>query len=54
MAPVKIQDYVAVHELAHLRERRHTDAFWNTVGAVLPDYEDRKDWLSRNWPILHI
>ncbi|MBS1263309.1 MAG: hypothetical protein MAG715_00485 [Methanonatronarchaeales archaeon] len=54
MAPIRIQDYVAVHELAHLREREHTESFWNTVGAVLPDYESRKEWLRRNWPILSI
>lgn len=54
MAPVRIQDYVVVHELAHLRERKHTHSFWNIVGAVLPDYESRKEWLSKNWPILQI
>lgn len=23
-------------------------AFWNTVGALIPDYEDRRQWLKIN------
>lgn len=45
LAPIRIQDYVIVHELAHFKHKNHTNGFWNTVGAVLPDYEDRKEWL---------
>ncbi|WP_233571946.1 hypothetical protein [Halosegnis longus] len=26
----------------------HVDAFRNTVGALLPDYEDRREWLRVN------
>ncbi len=32
-------DYVVTHELAHLREMNHSDAFWDVVRSVLPDYE---------------
>ncbi len=45
MAPARIIDYIVVHELCHLRHRDHTDAFWNEVDKVLPDYRERKDWL---------
>ena len=45
MAPLTIIDYIVVHELCHLRHRDHSDAFWNEVDKVLPDYRDRKDWL---------
>jgi len=48
LAPVRIQDYVAVHELAHTVHPEHDDSFWNTVGALLPDYEDRREWLRLN------
>ena len=48
MAPATIVDYIIVHELSHLHERDHTDAFWNEVDKVLPDYRDRRDWLRRN------
>lgn len=45
MAPLTVIDYVVVHELCHLRHRDHTDAFWNEVDKVLPDWRDRRDWL---------
>ena len=32
-------DYVVAHELAHLREMNHSQAFWDVVRSVLPDYE---------------
>ena len=31
-------DYVVVHELSHLRVMDHSPRFWDTVGAVVPDY----------------
>lgn len=48
LAPVRIQDYVLVHELAHAVHDEHSEAFWNTVGSLIPDYEDRRDWLRVN------
>jgi predicted metal-dependent hydrolase len=47
-APVRIQDYVLAHELAHSIHDEHSDSFWNTVGALIPDYEDRREWLRLN------
>jgi hypothetical protein len=48
MAPLTILDYIVVHELAHLIHANHTEAFWNEVDKVLPDYLDRKQWLRVN------
>jgi len=48
LAPVRIQDYVLVHELAHAVHDEHSEAFWNTVGALVPEYEDRREWLRVN------
>lgn len=45
MAPLTIIDYIVVHELCHLHHRDHSDAFWNEVDKVLPDYRERKEWL---------
>lgn len=45
MAPPTIIDYIVVHELCHLHHRDHSDAFWNEVDKVLPDYRERKEWL---------
>jgi len=48
MAPLEIIDYIVVHELAHLREPNHTDAFWSLVSEYDPDYEDHARWLERH------
>ncbi|QCR10294.1 M48 family peptidase [Brenneria rubrifaciens] len=45
MAPLSVIDYIIVHELCHLRYRDHSEAFWNEVDKVLPDYRERKEWL---------
>lgn len=47
MAPLKLVDYVVAHELAHVRIHNHSPAFWKAVGAVMPDYEDRKEKLGK-------
>ncbi len=39
-------DYVVAHELAHLREMNHSDAFWDVVRSVLPDYESARGALK--------
>lgn len=48
MAPLTVLDYVVVHELAHLTHPNHTEAFWNEVDKLLPDYRERKEWLRAN------
>lgn len=48
MAPRKIIDYIVVHELCHLHHRDHTDAFWNELDKVLPDFRERKNWLREH------
>ena len=48
MAPAKIIDYIVVHELCHFHHRNHTDAFWNEVDKVMPDWRERKEWLRKH------
>jgi len=48
MAPPTVLDYIVVHELVHVIHPNHTDAFWNEVDKVMPDYGDRKEWLRVN------
>lgn len=54
LAPVRIQDYVVVHELVHTKHDRHSSRFWNTVGTLIPDYADRREWLRLNGNTLNI
>jgi hypothetical protein len=54
MAPPKIIDYIVVHELCHLHQRDHDDAFWNEVDKVMPDFSDRKTWLRQNGAALDL
>ena len=54
MASPKVIDYIVVHELCHLHHLDHTDAFWNEVDKVMPDYAERKAWLRENGAALDI
>ncbi len=47
LCPGKIQDYVVVHELAHLKEMNHSPAFYAEIEKILPDYRERIRWLKR-------
>jgi len=48
MAPPTIPDYIVVHELCHSHCLDHTDAFWNEVNKILPNYRERNEWLRKN------
>lgn len=54
MAPPRIIDYIVVHELCHFHYRNHSDAFWNEVDKVLPDWRERKEWLRKRGASLDI
>jgi len=45
LAPPYVLDYVAAHEVAHLREMNHSQAFWDTVSYTLPSMERGREWL---------
>jgi len=49
LSPLKVIDYVVVHELCHLFEPNHSKRFWNKVAKVLPDYKERRRWLKINF-----
>lgn len=40
-APMRLVDYVVVHELVHLRHHGHGRDYWQAVGRAMPDYERR-------------
>lgn len=48
MAPPEIVAYVVIHELAHLREANHSQAFWSLVSEFDPEYNRHANWLEKN------
>jgi predicted metal-dependent hydrolase len=46
LAPPEILDYVAAHEVAHLREMNHGPRFWSLVAKTMPALDDAKRWLQ--------
>ena len=54
MAPPTIIDYIVVHELCHFHVLDHSDAFWNEVDKIMPDYRERKEWLKKNGAALDV
>jgi predicted metal-dependent hydrolase len=47
-APLKIIDYVIVHEICHLKEHNHSQAFWDLVSKQAPDHKLSRKWLKQN------
>jgi len=58
-APKPVLEYAVVHEMCHLKLRNHEPEFWNLVGRVLPDWQERKAcstrmsicWGGRGWSL---
>ena len=48
MAPMRIIDYIVVHELAHLKYPNHSKEYWDLVESIIPDYEQKQEWLRIN------
>ena len=46
-APMRIVDYVVVHELVHLQHRGHGRDYWQAIGRVMSDYERRRQELRQ-------
>ena len=44
--PSEAIDYVVVHELAHIRQKNHSPAFYREIEKILPDYTARAKLLK--------
>ncbi len=53
LAPPDVLDYVAAHEVAHLKHMDHSPAFWATVETLFGDHKPQRDWLRREGASLH-
>lgn len=46
MAPLRIVDYVVIHELSHLHHLNHSKEFWRCVERAAPDHKSSRRWLK--------
>ena len=46
MLPPKLVDYIIIHELAHMIEFNHSQAFWEIVRSLLPTYKTQRTMLK--------
>lgn len=46
LGPENILEYVVVHELVHLEEKKHDEKFWSKVRQIYPEYKRANRWLS--------
>ena len=53
LAPPDILDYVAAHEVAHLKEMNHSPRFWRLCEQLAPQTPTARVWLKENGLRLH-
>ncbi|RXJ88993.1 hypothetical protein CRV01_10245 [Arcobacter sp. CECT 8983] len=44
--PLEVIEYVVIHELAHIKHKNHSKAFWNLVYKYCNDYKQREKLLK--------
>ncbi len=52
-APPFVLDYLAAHEVAHLVQMNHSQAFWRVVERICPHVARAKSWLDAHGADLH-
>jgi predicted metal-dependent hydrolase len=53
LAPAFVLDYLAAHEVAHLREMNHSPRFWRLAEKLCPRTDEAEAWLKRHGAGLH-
>lgn len=53
MAPPRVLDYVAAHEVAHLAHMDHSPRFWACVESLFGDCRAERRWLREHGAALH-
>jgi predicted metal-dependent hydrolase len=53
LAPPLVLDYLAAHEVAHLKEMNHAHRFWALTHSLCPRTEEAERWLKAHGAGLH-
>lgn len=53
MAPDRVLDYLAAHEVAHLVHADHSPAYWSVVQRIFGDHRPARRWLKTHGASLH-
>ena len=53
LAPPYVLDYLAAHEVAHLKEMNHSKRFWALVRETMPRMDEGRRWLRAHGNALH-
>jgi predicted metal-dependent hydrolase len=53
LAPAHVLDYVAAHEVAHLKEMNHGPRFWRLVLTHCRETRAARDWLKKHGADIH-
>lgn len=53
LSPPEVLDYLAAHEVAHLKEMNHSHRFWALVHSLCAKTEDAEKWLKKHGSSLH-
>lgn len=53
LAPRFVLEYVAAHEVAHLKEMNHSARFWAVVHDLYGPHDEARAWLRNEGPKLH-
>lgn len=53
LAPPAVLDYLAAHEVAHLKEMNHSPRFWAVTRRLCPYTDEAEAWLKRHGASLH-
>lgn len=47
LLPADLADYIVVHELCHLAQMNHSQAFWQLVARTIPDHKNKEKLLKK-------
>lgn len=48
LAPLRVIDYLVVHEACHLRHMNHAPVFWSSVASQCEDWQQSRHWLREH------